>query len=182
MLFDEWRKFKGWDVLEFFLREQRKIHLKGLAKELKISPLTAQTYLRLYEQEGILIREDVGNLKLYSLADSPLDYELKRTYMLILIMPFAKELVKDNPSITGLVLYGSTARGDYDQSSDIDLLAVSGKKELNIKSIKKLEERVKREVKIEVLTIGEVRNLASKGDSFYKSVVRSSIQLYGAAL
>ncbi|MDE1828680.1 MAG: hypothetical protein KGH65_05975, partial [Candidatus Micrarchaeota archaeon] len=60
MLIKEWDKFKGWSVLEFFLTNYSKIHLKGLARKLGISPRTAQIYLGLYEKEGILQSERVG--------------------------------------------------------------------------------------------------------------------------
>jgi predicted nucleotidyltransferase len=182
MLLDEWQKFKGWSVLEFFLREQRKIHLKGLAKELKISPRTAQTYLQLYEKEGILLKEIVGNLTLYSLIGSPLTYELKKTYLLLKIKRYLDGFVADNPSITSLIMYGSSVRGDYDKNSDIDLLAISGIKSLNLKRINMAEAAIGREIKIEILTLGEIRRLAEKQDPFYLSVLKNDMLLYGAGL
>lgn len=182
MLLEEWRKFKGWAVLEFFLSEQRKIHLKGLAKELKISPRTAQTYLQLYEKEGILLRENIGNLTLYSLINNTVTYELRRAYILLRIRPYMAEFVTDNPTITSLLLYGSTARGDYDKSSDIDLLVISGTKSPNLKQIKAAEAEIGKELKLEILTLGELRKLAEKKDKFYLSVLKNNIVLYGAGL
>ena len=118
MILDEWQKFKGWVVLEFFLSRQKKIHLKGLAKELKISPRTAQVYLRLYEKGGVLEMEEVGNLKLYSLVDSPLTRELRRAYLMLKVATPIKAFANDNKSVTSIVLYGSSARGEYDSSSE----------------------------------------------------------------
>lgn len=182
MILKEWQKFKGWAVLEYFLSQQKRIHLKGLAKELKISPRTAQIYLQLYEKDGLLDMESIGNLKLYSLADSPLTRELRRAYLLLKITAPINGFVKENRSVTGVILYGSAAKGEYDSSSDIDLLVISDKKELNLKMIKGLETDIGKEVRIDVLGLGELRRLADKQDSFYKSVIKNNIQLYGATL
>jgi predicted nucleotidyltransferase len=182
MLLDEWQKFKGWSVLAFFLSEQRKIHLKGLAKELKISPRTAQTYLQLYEKEGILLKDIVGNLTLYSLVNSPLTCELKKTYLLLKIKRDIDGFVMDNKSITSLIMYGSAARGNYDKNSDIDVLVISSIKSLNLKHIKMAEQAIGMEIKIEILTFGELRRLAEKQDPFYLSVLKNNMLLYGAGL
>lgn len=182
MLIDEWQKFKGWTVLEFFLSKQKRIHLKGLARALEISPRTAQTYLQLYEKEGILEKENIGNLTLYNLADSPLTRELRRMYLLLRITSPLSKFAAENPWVTGIVLYGSSARGDYDSSSDIDLLIISTKKELGLKRIKEMENVLGKEVKMEIMSIGDIRRLAEKQDNFYKSVLKNNIQLYGAAI
>jgi uncharacterized protein len=179
MLLREWRRFKGWHVLEFFLSGGRRIHIKGLAKELKISPRTAQTYLWLYQNEGILDNERLGNLSLYSLSSRPLSMELKRTYLLMRIHKLVEQLVKDNKSIVSLVLYGSSARGDYDEHSDIDLLVVSNTKDLDLDIIKRIESSLDKEVKLEILSLGELRKLAEKHDDFYLSVMKNNIILYG---
>lgn len=178
MIFEEWRKFKGWVVLEFFLKND-KAYIKELSRLLKISPRTAQIYTQLYENEGLLKKEVVGNASVYSLADNPLVKETKRFYLLLTILPSIKRLLRDNPSISSLVLYGSGARGEYDQSSDIDLLAISGSKEIDLRSVKELEGVQFREIKIEVISIGRWRELGRKKNEFYLSVAKNNIPLHG---
>ncbi len=182
MLLEEWRKFKGWSVLEFFLREQQKIHVKGLARALRISPRTAQTYMQLYEKEGILLRENIGNLALYGMINGPLTYELRRAYIMLSIKQYADGFISDNPAITSLIMYGSSARGDYDRNSDIDLLVVSSTKAPNLRQIRLAETAMSKELKLEILTLGELRRLAEKKDKFYLSVLQNNILLYGAGL
>ncbi len=81
-MLSEWRKFKGWCVLEFFLsKPENKIHIKRLARELNISPQTSNRYLRLYEAEGLLISETAGNVvQFYLDNEHPLVKDLKRLY------------------------------------------------------------------------------------------------------
>ncbi len=181
MIIDEWKKFKGWLVIEYFLRTNKEIHVKGLAKELKISPQTANYYLKFYKKEGILRERKEGNLMLYSLTDNCLVRELKIFYILNILSEFSKKFVKEN-KVTSLVLYGSHASGTYDKNSDIDLLVISQTKKLNFNGIKALERKTGKEVKIQVFTLGEWRNLKRKKDSFVRSVLSKYILLYGAEI
>ncbi len=183
MLLDEWRKFKGFAVLEYFLWDGHRIHIKGLARKLKLSPRTAQIYLQMYEHEGILTSEKVGNLVLYGLSSSNyLTIELKRLYALFRMNAYIREFISSNKNLGSLILYGSVAKGEYDKKSDIDLLAVSQTRNIELKSMKDMEIALNREVKVEVLSAGELRRLADRKDNFYLSIAKNNIVLYGASL
>ncbi len=179
MILKEWRKFKGWAVIEFFLSDGRSTYLKELSRTLKISPRTAQIYLRLYEDGGLLEKEKTGNMLVYSLAANAITTELKKAYLLLKISPYIKVLLADNPQISSLTLYGSTAKGGYDRGSDIDLLAIATAKSLNLAGMGRLEKELGIEVKLEVTGAGEWRGLAMKRDKFYTSVINNSITLHG---
>ena len=183
MLLDEWRKFKGFAVLEYFLWDGERVHIKGLARKLKLSPNTAQVYLQLYESEGVLTREKIGNLVLYSLSsDSSLVIELKRFYALFRMNRYIRDFINSNKDISSLILYGSVAKGEYDKKSDVDLLVISQTRNIELKGMKAMEIALNREVKIEVLSPGEMRRLADKQDNFYLSVLKNNIVLHGASL
>lgn len=165
--------------MEYFLWNGGKIHIKGLARQLKLSPNTAQIYLQLYEKEGLLTKEKVGNVILYGLSGNIVVAEFKKTYILLRLNKHIKAFLNDNKLISSLILYGSSAKGEYDKNSDIDLLVISQSKSIELKSIHSIEAELGREVKIEVLSLGEWRKLADKGDAFYLSVIKNSIALYG---
>jgi predicted nucleotidyltransferase len=181
MLIKEWRKFKGWLVLEFFLRFDEEIHVKKLARELKISPLTASYYLKFYKNNKILKETKKGNLLLYSLQDNFLVRQLKRLYALDLLSEFVERFSKKN-RITSLVLYGSHASGTYDKKSDIDLLVISQQKKLDLSEVKRLEREIGKEVKIQVFSIGEWKRLKKGKSNFIKSLLSNYILLYGAEI
>jgi len=180
MLLKEWWKFKGWVVLEFFLKENRKIHLKALSRELKISPRTAQIYLSLYTKEQILEKENVGNIILYSLSSNYLALEFKRLYFSIVIRPYIVELIKKNQTISSLILYGSHATGEYDIHSDVDILALTQTKEIDLGPIRELEKSLGKEVKVETIKFSRWKELEAKGDPFYYSVIKDHMVLFGA--
>ncbi len=181
MIIDEWKKFKGWVILEYFLKTNKEIHVKGLAREVKISPQTANHYLKFYKKEGILKERKEGNLMLYSLTDNCLARQLKIFYILNILSEFSKKFIKEN-KVTSLVLYGSHASGTYDRNSDIDLLIISQSKKLSLEGIKGVERKTGKEVKIQVFSSGEWRNLKRKKDSFVQSVLSKHILLYGAEI
>ena len=91
---------------------------------------------------------------------------------------FLKRFVKKN-NIIGLVLYGSHASGTYDGKSDIDLLVISQQKKLKLDEVKNLERKTRKEVKIQVFSLGEWRDLKRKKDPFVEAVLLNHILLYG---
>jgi len=181
MIIDEWKKFKGWVTLEYFLKTNKEIHVKGLARHLKISSQTANYYLKFYKKEGILKERQEGNLMLYSLTDNSLVRQLKIFYILNILSEFSKKFVKQN-KVTSILLYGSHASGTYDRNSDIDVLIISQSKKLNLDEVKRLERKTGKEVKIQVFSLGEWRNLKRKKDSFIQSVISKHVLLYGAEI
>lgn len=176
-----WRKFRGWKVLEFFLKTGREIHVRELARELGISPQTANHYLKFYKKANILKERKEANLLLYSLLDNALTRQLKIFYILDNIYPSTLRFAKKN-NVTSIVLYGSHASGIYDEHSDIDLLIISQQKTLNLDELKELERKIKKEIKIQVFSVGEWRNLKRRKNTFVQSVLSKHILLYGAEI
>ena len=177
-----WNKFKGWVVLEYFLGRNKKIHVNGLAKDLKISSSTAQAYLSEYEKEGILEREKTANIIIYKLKETPFTLELKKLFTISKILPFAEQFQKENQYMNTLALYGSHAKGTYDEKSDFDLLAISQQKKISLSALKKLEEKTGKEVRIQVFTRTEWKNLLKKNDNFAFAVLKNNILLAGEPL
>jgi len=181
MLFG-WSKFKGWAILEFFLSGSLRIHANGLAKRLKISVSTAQHYLVGYEKQGILEKKKTANIILYSLRETPLALELKKAFFLSGFLPFAEQFNKQNPFVTTLALFGSHAKGTFDEKSDIDLIAISQEKKIMLDSLKGMEGKTGKEAKIQVFSLQEWRALVKKNDSFAIAVLKNNILLSGAPL
>jgi predicted nucleotidyltransferase len=181
MLFG-WGKFRGWLVLEFFLETGRRIHVNGLAKRLKISVSTVHSYLLEYEKQGVLEKECTANIVSYRVKETPLTLELKKTFFISKVLPFVAKFMNENPFVTTLALFGSHAKGTFDEKSDIDLLAISPQKNPNLASLKQLEEKTGKETKIQVFSIAEWKNLLRKNDSFALAVIRNNILLFGDQL
>ncbi len=178
-MLSEWRRFKGWVVLEHFLEDpDSRAYARGLAKETGVSPLSASHYLRLYAKEGLLRSEKLANSIYYKLdSDSPVVKSLKRFYFLAKL-----GRIEEAPSGTvSIAVFGTHASGEYGQSSDVDVLVVSqGKPPTSM--LTDLEARAGKRVDVTVMGLGAWRSLAKKDKGFYKSVMNNHVLLWGAPL
>jgi predicted nucleotidyltransferase len=182
----EFRKFKGWVILEFFINHPSiKIHFKEVVRALKISPRTASIYLKIFRDDGILSEEKVGNLTIFSLNDElPAVRGLKKAFFLLRLndLKLTKILLDKNPKIMSFALYGSYADGSYDEKSDIDFLVIERLGEVDKTPFRKVEELTKKEVLITCMSPAEWRGRAEGKDPFYSNVVNNHVLLYGAGL
>lgn len=177
-MFSDWKKFKGWLVLEYFLHNpSASIHVRGLARKLGISPLTSNTYLHAYSKIGLLSKNRKGNASFYSLVVSPLSNSLKKTLALSDLWRacFVEKVLNENPQATSIILYGSMASGEFDEKSDYDLLVFSKNKAFPTRAVNALG----REVNLKILTLEEWLRLSN---DFRYSIQRNHVVLYGSGL
>ncbi|MFH0986634.1 MAG: nucleotidyltransferase domain-containing protein, partial [Candidatus Micrarchaeota archaeon] len=171
------RGVKNEVILNYFLdKPSAKIHIKELARKLKISPRTSHIYLNEFADNRILAKEKIANALFFSLKnDSPLIKQMKKTRILSFLdkKAFVKNVLKENPQTTSIVLYGSYATGEYDEKSDVDILMISKDKTMPKKALNLLGG----ETTINVMSLNEWR-LKSKTD-FGKSVLNNYVVLYG---
>lgn len=181
-MISEWRKFKGWKILEFFLKNPNtSIHIKGLARTLEISPSTSRYYLKLYKYYKLLKSEKMANIMTFSLNNEDfLTKELKK----ILILGILKEkkiiekTLVETPDIANIILYGAYASGEFTENSDIDFLIITQEKSGKTR-LQGLDPDLMEKVEVLKMSIGEWRQLVKKGDNFAKSVIKNHITLYG---
>ena len=185
MMTEAWGKFAGWKVLGRFLASPNSsIHIKGLSKELKVSPNTAQSYMNLYEKSGMLLSENVANSRQFRLNnDDFLAAEMKRLWMLMQLKEarFAEKMAEKNPSMSTLALFGAFAKGNYTEHSDIDILAISQSK-IDDAPVKELEKRLGKQADMTTMAPAKWREMAKSGNKFAVSVSKANILLWGSEL
>ena len=182
----EWRKFKGWLILEYFLRKPNtKTYIKQLSRELNISPRTTEIYLKGYNECDILSKEVVGNLHLYRLNnDDFLVKELKKIFILSKLKETVKKIIIEiNP--VSIAVYGSVATGTYSEKSDIDILIITLEKTHLKKTkvpslLREVKEKTGLNVEAVLFNIKEWRRLKQR--EFGKEIIHNHIILYGASL
>lgn len=153
--------------------------LTAAARRAGISLNAAHTYLTEMQRKGILSRKEIGRTHLYMLNQGSF---LARHLKILLSLDelnesgIVEEIRKRNYSVISIILYGSVARGDDDEKSDIDILVIARKKQrlggLAVKSLK-------RQVSIEQYTPSEWRATAKTDKIFYDKVIVDGIALYG---
>lgn len=181
-MISEWRKFKGWKILEFFLKNPNtSIHIKGLARTLEISPSTSGHYLKLYKYYELLKSENIANVLTFSLNNEDfLTKELKKIFILGILKEkkIIEKMLAENPEIANIVLYGTYASGEFTENSDMDFLIITQEESGKV-PFQGLDPDLMRKVEVLKMSIGEWRQLVKKADNFAKSIIKNHITLYG---
>jgi len=184
-MLQDFRKFKGWVILEFFLTHpSTKIHLKELVRTLRVSPRTALIYLKTFKKDKILTEEKVGNLTIFSLNNElPPVRALKRAHFLLTLneLEFPETFLKENVGVVSFALYGSYADGSHDEKSDIDFLVIK-RGDVDKSPFNTVENQMKKDVLVTCMSPVEWRRKAEERDTFYLNVVKNHILLSGADL
>ncbi|MEK6861705.1 MAG: nucleotidyltransferase domain-containing protein [Nanoarchaeota archaeon] len=166
-------------VIRGIIRENKEFSLRDVARKVKIGPSTAKETLDYLMSQNILDMRIVGKNHLFKVKSNVLTNQIKILYTVFEIESsgIIEELIKKIPDILSIAIYGSTARGDDDDKSDIDLLVIVRKKS-NIPTLKN-EKFLSRELSITIYTYKEWKDKAEKDKIFYYNVISNSITIYG---
>ncbi|MBT8508269.1 hypothetical protein AZH53_07610 [Methanomicrobiaceae archaeon CYW5] len=86
------------------------------------------------------------------------------------------------PGCTSLALYGSGARGTYDEQSDIDLLVIGEESCVRYDAVQAIEEELGFELQVTAIPYYRWEPMKESGDAFARSVMRDHILLAGVSL
>jgi hypothetical protein len=172
-----WSRILDW----FFQHPTEKVHFKELCRNIKLSPVSLKSYCDHFIQRGWVLEEKKANLRLFYLNNK--DYgvkALKRSWILEKLRSNKIENIVDE-NIIAFALYGSYASGEFDERSDIDLLVIGRKEQVNYDKIKNLREKMNKEVQVTVIPLHKWEK-NKKTDPFILSVLRNHVLLKGMAL
>jgi len=174
--------FSGIRVLEWFLKHPtRKIHFKGLCRDLKLGPPTVKAYCEELLKTNWLQDERNANLRIFFLNNEHYVVKaLKRTYFLNLLSEEKVESLVESTTIS-IALYGSHASGEYDEKSDVDLLIIGRKEEVRDEYSRILENKLRKKLQITVLPLDRWES-SKRNDPFMLSVLKNHVLLKGAPL
>jgi predicted nucleotidyltransferase len=81
------------------------------------------------------------------------------------------------PVVSSIILFGSIAKGEDDEKSDIDLLVIGQKK---IVDLSKFEEKLGKDINLTCMKWSEWRKHAEEDKAFYREIITDGIVLYGS--
>ncbi len=174
-MFKDYALIKALGMLRF-----KELSIRELAKEADISPSTAKNCLDYLSGKRLVKKKILGRSHYYKLdMENFLARHLKILFSLNELNDSAivKELLSKYDGIHSIVLYGSVARGEDDDKSDIDILVIS-RKEVKIKGLES-EKKLKRELAIILYSMSQWKTKAKEDKIFYDRVIIDSIPLYG---
>ena len=174
-MFDLTKKTKK--VLDYFIEFPKlRIHLRALARKLKISSSTAKIALEDLKKKGLILEEKIANLRIFKSNLNTIKFrEIKKLINLEEIEPLVEE-IKNKTNIISLVLFGSYAKGTNTEKSDIDLLLITNKK-INIKT-----RLYKKEINLLQYKPYKWKEKIKKDIPFYEEILETGIILKGSKL
>ncbi len=176
------RKFVGFKILEYFLRyPSEKTYLKELAKKLQISPRSVKIYCDLFEKEGIIKREIIGNMHIFTTNNDNFRVrEMKRAYFINLLAEMNIENIAED--CASIAVYGSYASGNYDDKSDIDILIIGNKKNVKRELVVNIMKKIDKEIQLNVIPIIKWEKMKKDKDHFVKNIIRNHVLIKGVEL
>ena len=139
-----------------------------IAKKTKISLGGCFNALNSLLKKNMIKDEARGNMKFWQInAESALVKQYRVAFLLDKIKNFIKTA---RPQANGLILFGSGARGEYDKTSDIDLLILANDKQAIKSIINKYAKKYL--IKSIIKTLNEWHELEIKEPEFYQEIKR----------
>lgn len=162
-------------IIQYFIDHPTKeINQHEIRQKLKLAKGTIIKWLDFLVNNHIIRVKSIGLNKIYSLDNSSVIVrQLKTTSILLKLLDLDK--LSDDSEI---YLYGSYARGEYSEDSDIDLLIIgkAAKNEL-ISILDPLSKRLDKKISFQIFSSIEWSKMARQDPSFYERVEKDRIRL-----
>lgn len=186
-MIEQFQKYADMRVLTCFLANPRtSFYKRELARKLDMSPSAVVRAVESFEKEGILHKEIRGKEHFFTLnLENCVVPPLKKAYGLALVLSARPKeaFLEADPDLISLAMYGSYARGDFDERSDIDFLVLTHTDKMKIyPAVKSLEDTLGIQVNISAFRLAQWKSFADAGDAYYKNVVRDHILLHGSGI
>ena len=174
-------KNAGFKILEFFLfNPKTEVHLKELAKKLKMSPSTVKHYCDSFLKENLINEIKKGNLRIFYLNLSVYTKELKKALALLYFKEKGMEEIC-RADVT-FVIYGSYASGEFDEKSDLDILVIADKKDVNTDFVLKFEKKINKQIQITAIPYYRWEKMKKNKENFANEVLSNHILIRGSRL
>ncbi len=168
---------KNIHLLTFFLNNpSQEYTYTAIRKHTKISKATLTKWLSFLTKENLLLLKPIGRNKLYSLhKDSTIIKQLK-ILLTIQKLTFLSEIAIQQG--IEIYLYGSAARGEDNENSDIDILIIGSiNREKIFSVIEKQTKTLKMPIRFQIFTPVEWTKCATQDLAFYQRVEQDKIRV-----
>jgi predicted nucleotidyltransferase len=166
-------------ILELLLLNPTgEFHLREIARQTRVSAPYVKREMANLMELGLVLRRSQGNLTLFRLnRDSVIVEELKRIFLKTESFGrFIRDSLDEVGEIRFALIYGSFARGEEGERSDIDLLVVGDVDERRMLDIvEKVEVRAGREVNYVAWTEDEFEAKVREGVALLEEIVSTPV-------
>lgn len=170
-----YKKIDEMTVLELYFKELSEYSLREAGRVANINAMTARKYLEQLTVQGLLLKKRVRNTVLYSSNANNELFKLKKRCWNIEqlhksgIIDYFNEIF----SYPTIVLFGSYARAENTQRSDIDLLIIAvEKKELDLSQF---EKQLGHSIQLFLHTKAEFKALTEKNPGLVNNILNGVV-------
>ena len=139
-------KYNRYKLLKVFLDSPTdSFRLREIARLTEISPPSVMNYLKEFEKEGLISKQIKRGIPFYIALRESLEFILYKKISIFFELNQCGlvSYLWDKLSPQAIVLYGSFAKGESIENSDIDLFILGKDKDLDIKNFeKKLNKKI----------------------------------------
>jgi len=172
-LFELFAKRSATKILEFFLdNPSGEFYETEIRKKVNIVKASSIKWLRTLAELDFLLKRNKGRMILYKLnLENPIIKELKKLKTISLLAPEFKDLGIE------VYLYGSCARGEDKENSDVDVLIMGKQTREIISTITYIEKKINKKIKPSFYTQIEWSRMSRKDPAFYERVEKDKMRL-----
>ncbi len=163
----------------FFKRPAEEFYEKEVREAVGLSAGAANIHLKQLAKKSFILYRKAGRMNFYRLnyVDNSIVRQLKKAHTLSLrVFSKIKETFKDFG--LEIYLYGSAARGEDTEKSDLDILVIGdielSKLEKQFSSIRKNSEK---EIKLTVFSRRDWIRIAKRDPAFYQRIEKDKIKI-----
>ncbi len=180
-------KPSNWKILKLFYDNKNKpIHLRDISRKIKLNESTTSTHLNNLVKEGILKTEKEANLKKFSIYKNKIpsifplfDYEKLDALPLVRRDAIKLYVEKLDRKPLLVIVFGSTAKGNFRKDSDVDILVIFPEKYNDEKTINYVNSQTG--IKIQTFKINEEHfneELKIKKDKVIQSALETGFPVF----
>ncbi len=166
-------------VLKFFFdHPYEEFHLRGLARELRMDPMTLKRKLGPLIEDGLIIKREERGFHLFKANVEDIRFlSAKKSFTVSFLVGsgLVDRFLRNGPSLASIVLFGSLAKGTDGPDSDIDILLVASRKYEG----ESPSDIGGRKLNFVSVTPAEWSLIYQKNKPFYDEVMVNGIALYG---
>ena len=175
-----YQKITQFKVLALFLKNPHiDYYLRETSRILDMDPMTIKRSLDMLVKDKFLIKFEEKNRILYraNLENPSLRY-LKISYNLSFLQEkkIVEFIINRMKSVTSIMLFGSFAKGENDENSDIDIVVISQSRN---KPTSEIAELLNKDVNLLNFTPSQWSKQSKINRAFYLDVIIDGIVLYG---
>jgi predicted nucleotidyltransferase len=153
-----------------------KFHVRDLSRSLHYDVSIISKNLKYLEHKALVTHEDVGNLVFYQ---ANMNNVLLKQMKIVFTLLELNDLIQDiEPVASNIILYGSCARGDDMNTSDIDLFIETMDKKTVKDILNSFQKKIGRTISPIITTPDETYTMKVKDSNLY-SGIHQGIRLKG---